>query len=99
MPEENLTVVALLKIDKEKIDDLKKELTELQRQTRLEKGCVTYDLHQSLDDESIFMFFEIWKSKADLEKHMRSAHFQKWSKKEKDFVRGPAQLLMMKKIS
>jgi quinol monooxygenase YgiN len=94
-----LIVVALLKVNKDKIDALKKELAELQKHTRLEEGCISYDLHQSLDDEKVFMFYEKWRSKADLDKHLHSLHFKDWSKKEKDYISGPAQILMLKKIS
>lgn len=94
-----LIVVALLKVNKDKITALKKELAELQKQTRLEQGCISYDLHQSLDDEAVFMFYETWKSRADLDKHLHSPHFKDWSRKEKDYVSGPAQILMLKKIS
>ncbi|WRS28517.1 putative quinol monooxygenase [Oscillospiraceae bacterium MB08-C2-2] len=48
---------------------------ELIKLTRLEKGCVAYDLAKSNDDENVLVMFETWESQAALQKHSASAHF------------------------
>lgn len=42
--------------------------------TRLEKGCLRYDLFLDDSDPKKFTFIEEWDSKADLELHSQSAH-------------------------
>ncbi|MGH9689900.1 MAG: putative quinol monooxygenase [Candidatus Acidiferrales bacterium] len=46
--------------------------------TRKEAGCIDYDLHQSIDDPSLFVFYENWATVKDFEAHGRSAHIQKF---------------------
>lgn len=42
--------------------------------SRAEPGCINYDLHQSEDDPGLFMFYENWESREDLERHLETAH-------------------------
>ncbi len=99
MSDKNLTVVALIKVDKDKVEETKKELLKLVKETHKEEGCITYDLHQSLDDPAVLMIYENWTSKEALQKHLSSDHFKEWSKKEKNYLCGPAQVFMLKKVS
>jgi quinol monooxygenase YgiN len=46
--------------------------------TRLEDGCLNYDLHQRADDSRDFMFHENWRSRDDLARHSKSAHIAAW---------------------
>jgi len=43
--------------------------------TRLEEGCLFYDLYRS-ETGGVFHFHELWQSKAALERHMASDHFR-----------------------
>jgi quinol monooxygenase YgiN len=42
--------------------------------TRLEEGCLRYDLFVDLDDPTKFTFIEEWSSREALQKHSQSAH-------------------------
>ena len=42
--------------------------------TRLEAGCIRYDLFQDVNDPLKFTFIEEWESPAALEAHSKSAH-------------------------
>lgn len=42
--------------------------------TRGEEGCVNYDLHRGAEDPSELMFYENWRSQADLDRHLGTAH-------------------------
>src|SRR5215204_1831208 len=44
--------------------------------TRKEKGCITYDLNHSLEDATKYQVYERWKSVADLEAHLKTAHIK-----------------------
>lgn len=53
---------------------VKAELEKLVPPTRKEAGCHTYDLHIDKADETHFIFYEIWESKALMDAHMASDH-------------------------
>ena len=42
--------------------------------TRKEKGCVAYDLNHDTEKETRYVIYERWKSIADLQAHLKSAH-------------------------
>ena len=46
--------------------------------TRLEYGCLNYNLHQSAGDSRDFMFHENWRSREDLDRHAKSDHIAAW---------------------
>jgi len=42
---------------------------------RRERGCVSCNCYVDVDDESVLFFEEEWKTREDLENHLRSDHF------------------------
>jgi quinol monooxygenase YgiN len=42
---------------------------------RLERGCIKCNCYVDVEDESVLFFEEEWKTKEDLENHLRSDHF------------------------
>jgi quinol monooxygenase YgiN len=70
----SLTVVATFQSRPGKESDLRTALTGLLAPTRKESGCLNYDLHQSPDDATRFLFHENWTDKASLDVHLRSPH-------------------------
>lgn len=71
---EQITVVAEFRVKSEVVEAFKSAAEKVVRATRKETGCLNYDLHQSLEDESIFLMHENWTSDAALEKHFETAH-------------------------
>lgn len=76
MHEKIITVVATFHARPGKQAELKKALTGLIAPTRTEEGCLNYDLHQSLEDSSKFLFHENWASQAHLDAHLKNTHIQ-----------------------
>lgn len=70
----NLTIVADIHANAEKIDLVRTELEKLIPITRGEEGCVQYDLHQDNEDLAHFMFFERWTSRELWQRHMAAPH-------------------------
>ena len=60
--------------------------TALQGPTRSEEGCINYDLHQSKEDLSRFMFYENWKSQEDLDKHLQMPYLTAFREKAGDLL-------------
>ncbi|MEJ2658966.1 MAG: antibiotic biosynthesis monooxygenase [Desulfobacterales bacterium] len=40
------------------------------------KGCLSYNIYQSIEDENVFCLIKNWESREDLENHMRSDSFK-----------------------
>ncbi|QXP52995.1 putative quinol monooxygenase [Cellulophaga sp. HaHa_2_1] len=49
--------------------EVKAILQNLVVQTLQEKGCIQYILHQGIEDNNTFMFYEVWESQEALDRH------------------------------
>ena len=72
MNSKTVTVVATFQARPGKEADLRAALIGLLAPTRMESGCLNYDLHQSPEDLAKFLFHENWTSKAALDAHLQS---------------------------
>ncbi len=59
----------------ENVTSVRAVLTSMLVPTRVEKGCIAYDLHEVIGDPCRFVFVETWESEAALEAHTRTPHF------------------------
>jgi quinol monooxygenase YgiN len=71
-----LTIVANITANADKIDLVKAELLKLINITRAEEGCINYDLHQDNENPSHFMFYENWESRELWQTHMDNQHLK-----------------------
>jgi quinol monooxygenase YgiN len=74
MMSKKLTVLARVRAKREAVDEVKRECLALVAPSRAEEGCINYDLHQSADDNTLFVFYENWTSREALERHLEMAH-------------------------
>ena len=58
-----MTVVVRIKAKPGMVPLVKQELLDLLAPTRDEDGCINYDMHQAVADDSLFLFHENWTSK------------------------------------
>jgi quinol monooxygenase YgiN len=58
--------------------------------TRLEEGCIRYDLFVDCDDPTKFTFIEEWSSREALAKHGQSAHITAGRTKFPELLAQPA---------
>jgi quinol monooxygenase YgiN len=75
-----VTVIAHIRAKPGQESRVRQVLEKLLVPTRAEAGCINYNLHQSQTDPILFVFYENWKSEADLEAHARSVHIQSFRK-------------------
>ena len=69
-----LTVLARVRARAEALEKVKQECLALVAPSRAEEGCINYDLHQSTDDPTRFVFYENWASREALERHLERPH-------------------------
>lgn len=93
-----ITVIAFIKAKPGKEEQMKQALLALIPPTRREKGCINYDLHQWPEKPGQFVFYENWESRELLDKHLAAAHLQAFEKAAGDWLAGPADIQIWKKI-
>lgn len=94
----SIYLTAILKSKKESIQDLKSILDNMVLNTRKEEAYEKYELQQSLDDETIFIFHEIWKSKEGLDAHNQQPYIQEFVEKVPDLLEKPAEIYLAKLV-
>ena len=71
---DQLTLLAVLTAIPGQEDELGRRLGALVAPSRAEEGCLNYDLHRSNDDSAVWMLYENWRSRADLDEHLRKPY-------------------------
>ncbi|MDN3549193.1 putative quinol monooxygenase [Mucilaginibacter aquaedulcis] len=66
----------LLKTKKGHSLDLRSFLIDLITQSRVELGCTRFDLHQSIEDEELFVLVEEWEDEYWLQRHRKQAYMK-----------------------
>lgn len=82
---EPIIITAILKPKENFEDQLLMELKKVQKASREEAGCINYDLHQSIDDNT-FVLHEAWKDKDALDAHIQANHYQEYRENIADIV-------------
>ena len=61
--------------------------------SRAEPGCLRYDFLQAPHTPNQFMFFELWKSRADLDEHFATPYYKILAEKLPFLIEGEAAML------
>ena len=54
MNDEKIVLIARVKVKADKVEELKSAALKIVADSRNEEGCINYDIHQSVEDETIF---------------------------------------------
>jgi quinol monooxygenase YgiN len=92
------TVVAQVKAKVEFVEAVKRECLALVEPSRADKGCLNYDLYQSTEDATVFIFYENWESLKDLERHLESPHALAFDEKTSGMLAEPEKIVYLEKI-
>jgi quinol monooxygenase YgiN len=98
MSQKPLTVIAVFKAKPGKEEALKQAITACIAPTRAEEGCVNYDLHQSLDDRTVFTLYENWRSKQDLDQHLQMPYLQNLLGRADELFAEPPDIQLLERI-
>jgi len=99
MNNENVVLIARLKVKPHAVEKAKQAALEIVADSRAEAGCINYDFHQAIDDETIFVWHETWESKAAIDAHGASEHFKDFSTKLKILIDEPLQITLTRMVS
>ncbi len=82
----NLTIVARIEANNDRINLVKSELLKLIEPTLKETGCIQYDLHQDNENPAVFLFYEIWKNRELWQEHMNNTPLAAFMKATEDAI-------------
>ncbi|WP_316821334.1 putative quinol monooxygenase [Pedobacter gandavensis] len=95
----NINLTALIKSTEGNAEAMKALLLELLTESRKEKACIQYDLHQDQENRNIFIFHEIWESQEGLDLHNAQAHIARFVADSAAIIDGPASLHKTEKVA
>lgn len=72
-------IVAQFFIKPECVDDFKALTTNLIKETREEKGNLFYHLYQSVEDQTSFIFYEIFEGQEGFDFHLNTEHYKEFA--------------------
>jgi quinol monooxygenase YgiN len=71
-------VLATLTIQKGTLPQIKAAVAPCLAATRLEKGCISYDLFEDINNPETLSFIERWETREDLAAHFHAPHLKTW---------------------
>lgn len=97
--DEKIVLIARLKVKPDMIEKAKAAALAIVQLSRNEVGCVNYDIHQSIEDETVFLWHETWINKAAVEQHFATPFFQEFFKVVEEVAAEPPQINLTRMIS
>lgn len=94
----NIYLTATLNSKPEFTEEVKAVLQTMVVESRKEKACIQYDLHQGIKDETLFVFQEIWESEAALQEHNQQPYIQAFEKLIDEKLQGKPLIHFTEKI-
>ena len=79
LPKDAVTLIVILRARKGQETLLEAELRALLSPSRREEGCLTYDIHRSIDPPGALLLHEVWTSREAHTEHMHTRHFLRWN--------------------
>ena len=94
-----LTVIAYMRAQPGKEQQLKDALTALVEPTTKEPGYVTYDMHQGVEDPAMFFFYENWESPEHLDAHLQAPHLAQFVGVMDDLLDGGLTITRLRRVA
>lgn len=93
-----ITIIAKFDVISDKENDFIKLAIDVTRETRKERGNLSYKIMQSEQDSSKFVFVEEWLNDTAIEQHNSSKHFQKFIENIKPLTKGDVKIERLTKV-
>ncbi|WP_199140555.1 putative quinol monooxygenase [Pedobacter sp. ASV12] len=95
----SIYLTALVKSKPGKAEELKAVLQNMVVHSRQETACLQYDLHQSTEDENLFIFQEEWTSAEGLAAHNQQAYITDFVAVAPELTESAPLIYLTQKIS
>ena len=99
MTGKRITVLARIKAQEGMEAKVEQELLALVAPSRAEEACVNYDLHRSVDDKTLFMFYENWTSMEELDKHLSMPYLDAFDENVEGMLAEEVEITLWERIS
>jgi quinol monooxygenase YgiN len=99
MSDETIVLIARLKVMPDKIEQTRSAALAIVEPSRNEAGCLNYDIHQSIEDETVFLWHETWANKAAIDEHFATPFFQEFFAVVGEVAAEPPQINLTKMIT
>ncbi|WP_166365243.1 putative quinol monooxygenase [Pseudomonas akapageensis] len=67
--------------------------------SRAEPGCIEYHMLRDRQDPTLFVFYEIWQSKAHLDVHSALPHMQRFHEQRMDYLERDFDIQLIEMLS
>lgn len=76
----SIKIIATLLVKSQYRHELNDEFQKIIQASRKEKGNISYNLHEALDNPNKLVFIENWESQYAIDEHNKSLHFEAFIK-------------------
>lgn len=87
-----ITITAKFSVRSDCVDKFIKLAVNVTRETRKERGNLSYKIYQSRNDKTKFTFIEEWLNDTAIEQHNIASHFTDFLYNIKPLIEGEAQI-------
>jgi len=94
-----LSLVAFLYAKPGKEEELGARLQALVDISRAEEGCINYDVHQSEQDPTVFVMYENWTDRSELDKHFEMPYMKEMVVALPELLRAPLGMHYLNMLS
>ncbi|MDQ0083881.1 quinol monooxygenase YgiN [Variovorax boronicumulans] len=94
----DLVIVALVQAKPGQEKALVQAQSELVQVVRKQRGCISYELHEAIDQPGKVVFFERWLDRTSWERHMRGAHMDAFRASASPLI-GAVELLQLSQVA
>ena len=92
------TIIAKFDVKPDKVDEFIKSSLEVARQSKKERGNLSYKIFRGKDDSTKFTFIEEWLNDTVIEIHNTSSHFQKFITEIPELINGEPSIEKLDKL-
>jgi quinol monooxygenase YgiN len=94
-----VTVMACVQAKPHFANDVKQACLALVAPSRVEAGCITYELYGAAGDPNLFIFFERRERREDIDRHLESGHCVEFDERTTDMLDGPEEIIFCEPIT
>jgi quinol monooxygenase YgiN len=93
------TIIGMVVAKPEKREELRAILAAQVAPTRVEPGCMNYDFHVGAKDPNVFMFCKNWRSRGDLDAHLKMPHLEPLHSRVDELLASPVEIRFYEMLS
>jgi len=93
------TIIGTVVAKPETREELRSILAAQVEPTRAEAGCINYDFHVDAEDPCAFVFYENWRTKADLDEHLKMPHLKPLFERQDQLLAQPVEIRFLDMLS